>query len=528
MTPEEARLIEEGERLAAQLGLDPRRARLLTALGQAPRASLPQDPAWLPTAETARDVGRETALGLTGYTAASEAGGNLAEAEAAADPMRAAGAVGQGALAALPYSRLGRAMFATLGRGAATGGGMGATGAVAGGALSSEAEAAEQQRRTPSPTGAKPPAPAPTPPGPTTPPAPGPTAADTATGDPRQRALGDLRKTIAATQKKLEAMATTRYESTTARKAASQPLLDEIEAARARITKIEDEFANEAAATRKSQERWRERNPDLAANWPWMVPAAAAAAGAGVAGLQRIGGFLQNVPWHAAVRRAERALERGSPMAAPRLRGLGERVREFDRPNGRLASAMAGVSSKLPMLAGASIGAEGAMLPLQIDINNLGFGRALDSPWELGKAGLTGAMGALTGGTAGKAVGAALPRSLPPVEQSRALAAELTPTGQRETRRLLDAMTRAGVREPPSPTGATSRSAPATAEPTQAIPTAPATQTLAPPAQKPRSRRTSQATTSNPSPELQALEAELANVPADQRLAYIMTRLAGR
>jgi hypothetical protein len=531
MTPEElARYAAQNEAMGGQLGLTPQQGRLLTVMGQLPPdhplvRRQRQEMERLRRGEARRDFGQDLAGAVTGVTGASEAGRNLAEAEAEGNPTRAAGAVAQGAAAAVPFSRLGRAMLSTLPRAAGLGAGIGASGAVASGQLFSEAEAAEPQRRKPpSPTGAKPPAPTSTPPSPAAPaaPEPAPAAAASATGDQRQQTVRDLKKQIADTQAKLEKMATTHYESTTARKAASQPLLDEIEAARARITKIEDEFATEAAATRKSQERWRERNPDLAANWAWMVPAAAAAAGGATAGAQRLGRFLYNVPWHHRVRRAERLLESGSPLAGPALRDLGNRADEFAKPGSRLAGAM--TSDKLPAVVGAAAGAELGMLPLQIDINNLGFSRALDSPWELAKAGITGGMAALTGGSAGKVVGAAIPKSQPPVEASRALAAELTPKGQRETRRLLDAMTAARPQPtPPTPQPvAPTPQPPPTPNPATPIPQPP----TPPPA---RGRRKTEATpTSNPSPELQALEAELANVPADQRLAYIMSRLLPR
>ncbi len=186
---------------------------------------------------------------------------------------------------------------------------------------------------------------------------------------------------------------------------------------------LEQKRLAEQDRIREANRPWRERNPELAAAWPYVVPLAAAAGGAVAKGGERLSSYLANRPWHRAVAETRQSLKVNDPS-------LPSRLQELKSYNSNYSPAAG--ESKLPLAVGAATGAELGMLPMQTDVINLGWERAVKDPWELAKVGLTSALGAATGATAGKLTGALLPKSQAPIAASEGLASIATPAGRRQ------------------------------------------------------------------------------------------------
>ena len=313
--------------------------------------------------DRAGTIGRDFAM--AGNDKMNEGARHLAEAD---DPMKVAGGLGEmvhgGVMMAPgvgPASRLFSSVPRAMGTGAAFGlAPMAATGAFSeGGLFSNPAEAASLTKK-------------------------------------QERALEETRQRF-----KIETEA-----KTEAAKQAAQTERDKLAA---------DEKAAQQRKIEAAQRPWRERNPELASNWPWIVPVSAAGGALVAKAGEKFAGYIANRPWWQTVRAAQSGIaSNDAAKALPAIAELRQRNATYN-PETKSGSA-------LPALAGMSLGGELGMLPIQSDIMNMGFSKAIDNPWELAKAGLTAGMGALSGYTAGKFGQAAIPGSQPPIEASRALA----------------------------------------------------------------------------------------------------------
>jgi hypothetical protein len=225
-----------------------------------------------------------------------------------------------------------------------------------------------------------------------------------------------------------------------------------------------DQLAKQTREQQAAKRPWRERNPELAADWSKYTILASIMAGLGFKGAEKAAKYVGNMPWHKTVGEAKDMVAKGDAGVTPLLRELAERNK------GYVAQPPSG--SGAAMMGGAAAGAEMGMYPLQSDIANLGFAEAVKDPWELGKVGINMGLGALTGGTAAKFGQVAIPDSKPPIESSRALASILSATSAQDAGKVATNLERMGLRSPGGGFGSDF----ATAQGRTQLPTSPATQ----------------------------------------------------
>jgi hypothetical protein len=217
--------------------------------------------------------------------------------------------------------------------------------------------------------------------------------------DPRLAKVRELDQKIAAGSAKLEAMAKVNFQSKQARDNASQPILGEIDAARALKTQLEGELMAEANRKSTAGKPFRERFPEVSGALPGVGLGLAAALPAMIATKRNVSSFFPSSPEgqvRGAIARNQSARTSGdAAQVGITKQELANHVEAAPTMSKELMKAGAAAGS------GGALAAESSMFPDQYDAFNLPEGelknearkRALD----IGNYAERGAIGAITG-----------------------------------------------------------------------------------------------------------------------------------